>query len=145
MRVNDISQKIFFPCLISAVFMIHFADGSGRSRRGQDYCRKVDLVINLDTLYSGKRAITYIFPTRINAGLCTGRCSYPLNHAVNPTTNHAVIMLLGEIRNGGIRRNTRPYCVPTHFRWMSMLQIDDNDRTKIVMWKTALANSCGCW
>ena len=123
-------------------FVIHISDGSGRSRRAKDYCRKVALEIDLNNLYKGVTAVSFIFPTRLNAGLCTGQCTFPLNHAVSPT-NHAVVMLMMYIKNG-VKNRERPYCVPTHYRGMSILIMDKNNRVKIELWKTALVKSCGC-
>ena len=103
----------------------------------KDACQKKDLYVDFNQIGWGE---WIVYPRRFNAYQCSGKCPLPVSQSYDPT-NHAVLQSLVRIRDRGA--TTRPCCVPSKLRAMSMLYYE-HDLIVVRHHEDMIVDKCGC-
>nr|CAB3225926.1 TGFbeta-NA1 transforming growth factor beta superfamily signaling ligand precursor [Phallusia mammillata] len=82
-----------------------------------------------------------IAPRAVQAYRCAGECPYPLGASLN-STNHALMMSL--MNSVEPEKSTKPCCVPTKLRSVSLLYIDNAKNVVLRQFEDMVIESCGC-
>lgn len=122
-------------------------DVADREKREGEGCHLEDFVVNFHNI-----DLTYVLaPFEYNARKCVGSCSHTvLRRHGHLATNHAKIMASAvAIKNYDPSTPFRlppvnPCCVPTKFRSISLLILDERDGLNYGVYPSMMVTSCGC-
>ena len=106
------------------------------ARKSRKMCALKEMTVDFSTLGWSD---FIVYPTKFNAGACSGKCPSPVGHVYQPT-NHAILQSMMRMHD---RKTPRPCCVPVELKPLMMLYRRGND-VEIREHPNMVASKCGC-
>ena len=105
---------------------------------GTSVCQKVSMRVDFEDLGWSSWIIA---PRTFQAYRCAGECPYPLSGRMN-STNHALLRsMMNSIEPWS---SDMPCCVPTSYRPLSFLYLDNANNVVLRNYEGMIVDSCGC-
>ncbi|KAL7056020.1 hypothetical protein AAHC03_021086 [Spirometra sp. Aus1] len=112
-----------------------------RSQRPQPaYCRLQSMIVKFADIGWNKWIIS---PSQYDAGLCAGKCRFPLGQEFFPT-NHAVVQSIWHQVHRPDTPVPRPCCVPHELEALPMLYFESENNVVLRRYENMIVKSCGC-